>query len=85
MTYDDDFVRLNLVIQVLNVRCKELGLEWPPPERIAIDGKNVREATDNDPPSSVMVMDRMSEITDDQRSQMTHVARGAEYFYETKL
>jgi hypothetical protein len=82
MTYDDDFVRLNLVAGTVNVTCKELNLQWPPPDRIAIDGENVREATADDPIWKVMIMDRMSEITDEQREGMTHVARGAEYFYE---
>lgn len=32
MTFDDDFVRLNLSIGVRNIPLKAIGLEWPPPE-----------------------------------------------------
>lgn len=81
MTFDDDFVRLHLDIDTVNVMCKQVGLEWPPPERLWFDGNGARAATDEDPPSEVMIQDRRSEITDEERERMTHVCRGAEYFY----
>jgi hypothetical protein len=81
VTFDDDFVRFNLLFGAENIACVKLGLEWPPPERIVIEHGRVRAATDDDPASSVLIMDRMSEITDEERATMTHVCRGAEYFY----
>jgi hypothetical protein len=81
MTYDDDFVRVHLSIGTPNLTCKAVGLEWPPPERICLDGKLLREATEDDPPDAVLIRDRLSVITDEQRASMTNVARGAEYFY----
>ena len=82
MTYDDDFIRLHLTfIGTPTLTCKELGLEWPPPERIVMDGKKLREAADDDPASDVLIRRNFSAITDEQRASMTNVARGAEYFY----
>lgn len=84
MTFDDDFVRINLGVGTFNLRLRDVGLEWPPPERAIIDKDGTfREATDGDPSFLVMVRITMSQITDEQRAEMTHVARGAEYLYET--
>jgi len=66
MTFDDDFVQLNLDGGVKRPTCKSLGLEWPPPEEIVFA-------------SFVFERIRYSEITDEQREGMTHVCRGAEY------
>jgi hypothetical protein len=81
VTYDDDFVRLHLGIGTPTLTCKAVGLEWPPPERIVLDGAVCREATDDDPDDIVLIRDRLSAIADEQRDSMTNVARGAEYFY----
>lgn len=82
MTFDDDFVRLNLELQTALIAVKDLGLEWPPPERIYLGRHGlVREATDQDEPEFVLVRASYSQITDEQRQGMEHVARGAEYFY----
>jgi hypothetical protein len=83
-TYDDDFVRLHFeAVGPVNVPLRAIGLEWPPPERIVLDGDRCREATAEDDLGIVLVRERFSEITDEQRAGMTHVARGAEYRYET--
>lgn len=74
MTYDDDFIR----IEGSNFRAKDLGLEWPPPERMTFMDGQFREAVEGDKP--VWIMHRRSQITDEQRKTMTHVCRGAEYF-----
>ena len=66
MTFDDDFVRLNFQGGTKIIRCKLLGLTWPPPEEIDIEGFKLKRI-------------RLSSITDEQRKTMTHVCRGAEY------
>jgi hypothetical protein len=67
MTYDDDFVRLpTLVAGDTNIPLVRLGLEWPPPEEVNFYGLLYRRVS-------------YSEITDEQRAEMTHVARGAQY------
>jgi hypothetical protein len=80
-TFDDDMVRLNMSIGTFTFPCKEVGLTWPPPERLFVEGPKLREANDEDPQGEVLIRDGISEITDEQREQMTHVVRGAEYFY----
>lgn len=65
----------------VNIPCEKVGLEWPPPEWLWFDGNGAREATAEDDRAGCMFQDRMSEITDEQREGMTHVVRGAEYFY----
>lgn len=85
-TFADDFVRLRLMVGQQNIPLQVLGLEWPPPERLTIlDGGGVRGAVESDPAEHIMKRIRMSEITDEQREGMTHVARGAEYLYEVDV
>lgn len=76
MTFEDDFVQLNLPNGrgPLRQTCKALGVDWPPPEFIALAGG----------PFSTPVYRRVrySEITDEQRQGMTHVCRGAEYVHD---
>jgi hypothetical protein len=66
MTFDDDFVRLQLIAGTRDTFCKTLGMDWPPPERIRVNGED-------------LVLVSYSLITDDERAGMTHVARGALY------
>jgi hypothetical protein len=69
MTYDDDFVRLpTLVAGDVDIQLVRLDLEWPPPERLVFSGL-------------VYARESYSEITDEQRAEMTHVVRGAQYVY----
>ena len=35
-TRDDDFVRLEMQGKDMNIPCKKLGLDWPPPEEIDV-------------------------------------------------
>lgn len=75
MTFDDDYIHFCLSTGPLRATCKELGLNWPPPERIVVVGR----------PLSSIVFRRIrhSQITDDERRAMTHVCRGAEYVHDT--
>lgn len=66
MTYPDDFLILQFEHGAVRQPCRALGLEWPPPETIEVFGIQMRR-------------ERFSSITDEQREQMTHVCRGAEY------
>lgn len=66
MTYDDDFCQLETPAGTRRVPCKSLGYSWPPPESIHYGGHNYTRAS-------------CSEITDDERKDMTHVCRGALY------
>lgn len=66
MTFDDDFVMFQTEAGPRRVFLKNIGKTWPPPERIDLMGFMYRR-------------ERMSEITDEQRAEMTHVCRGAEY------
>lgn len=78
MTFDDDYIQLNLGKRgVLRQTCKELGVSWPPPEHIAITGGPFSTPT--------FKRVRYSAITDEQRKGMTHVCRGAEYVHDGVL
>lgn len=71
MTFDDDYIVLLTRHGPIRSTCKQLGIDWPPPEEIAIAGG----------PFSTPVYRRVrfSKITDEQRKGLTHVCRGAEY------
>ena len=67
MTFDDDFIQLNVEgVGVLRFSCGPAGIEWPPPPLIVFNGEVYKQV-------------RRSEITDEQRAEMTMIARGAEY------
>ena len=72
MTFDDDFAQLHMQGSIKRIPLGRMGLTWPPPERISLRG---------------MVFDRVgySQITDEERAKMTHVARGAEYRFNKEL
>lgn len=70
MTYDDDYIQLDLPGAPRRASCKSLGLDWPPPDKIQIG--DTRWGIGYERVS-------MSEITDEQRAGMTHVCRGALY------
>ena len=62
MTFDDDHV----MIAGKRIRCKDIGIEWPPPEDMELWDFHWKRK-------------RFSQITDEQRADMTNVCRGAEY------
>ena len=82
MTFDDDFLQLSLLVRTFRVTLVKVGLNWPPPERILLNDYGIQAATETDPPELVLRRVSMSQITDEQRQDMTHVARGALYEYE---
>lgn len=67
MTFDDDFLWVELAAgRHRHIACKAAGVSWPPPERVNLYGFWYQR-------------ERYSQITDEQREKMTHVARGARY------
>jgi hypothetical protein len=81
MTFDDDSVRLHFsVTGPIVFRCKNIGLEWPPPPELAhLNGKEIE----------TMVRVSMSDMTDAQRAELNKAGvamfRGADYRYKADL
>lgn len=87
-THKSDFLRLKFVTTTANIPLIEVGLTWPPPERLYLEPKGVspplRAARDDDDPKFIMHRTTMSEIPDDVIARTSHVARGALYEYATE-
>ena len=66
MTFDDDFLQLEFDGGTKRITCRSAGIEWPPPERINVMGFE-------------MVRESYSQITDEDRQQMTMITRGARF------
>ena len=66
MTFDDDFILIKFEGGPKRFTCNAAGLTWPPPEGLNISGFVYKQT-------------RRSQLTDEQRSGMTHIVRGAEY------
>ena len=86
---DADHILLNMVnFGQTRVFMEELTeLDWPPPERIYMDGEThlLREARDGDEPEFIFKRISMSQLTDEQMEKCPNVARGAEYVYEVAV
>lgn len=83
-TLENDFVRLHLDFGVRDFPLTVLDLEWPPPERLYLGkGGEIREATEDDESTFVLVRTSMSELPDNIGSD--HIARGAQYRYEEEI
>ena len=72
MTFEDDFIQVTIQGKHHRLRCNQLQLDWPPPETVEIYGFTCKRM-------------RYSKITDEQREDMTHVCRGAEYEVMQKM
>jgi len=67
MTFDDDFVRIPFADgRELNIPCRSLKMDWPPPKRLNLFGTEFERVS-------------MSQLTDEDRAGMDHVCRGAVY------
>lgn len=67
MTLDMDHLMLRMTNgRDRRVFCKEIGIQWPPPERITIGDIEFSRI-------------RMSELSDELMLKMPNVCRGAEY------
>jgi hypothetical protein len=86
---EHDHILLNMVnFGKTRVFMEELeSLDWPPPERIYMDGEThlLREAAEGDEPEFIFKRISMSQLTDEQMEKCPNVARGAEYIYEQEL
>jgi hypothetical protein len=69
MTFDDDFLQFEFDHGTKRVTCKSAELEWPPPEQLEVFGFRMKR-------------DTFSQITDDQRAELTLICRGARYVPE---
>lgn len=70
-TLDDDFIQLQRQVDMLNVPCSHLGIEWPPPPLLVIAGMVYQQVS-------------MSALTDEESQAMPNVARGASYILEMR-
>ena len=79
MTFDDDFIRVEGGVYSVAA----LGLSWPPPEVLYLfvspDRRGVSEVPENHADACEYQQVSRSQITDEDRAEMTHVARGADY------
>ena len=67
MTFDDDFIQLVVDgVGVVRFPCAPAGIAWPPPDLNMLNDMMYRQV-------------RRSAITDEQRAELTMIARGAEY------
>lgn len=66
MTFDDDFAQFEFDGGTKRVRMKDIKVEWPGPELVEIHGFRMRRV-------------QHSQISDEARAKMTHIARGALY------
>lgn len=66
MTFDDDFIQLEFRGGTKRILCSAAGIQWPPPPELDVDGFRMR-------------LESMSRITDEQRSGLTRLCRGAVY------
>ena len=85
---EHDHILLNMVhFGPQRVFLEDLEFDWPPPERLYMDGgtKELRAAVDGDDREFVFKRISMSQLTDDQIAQCPNVARGAEYIYEQEV
>lgn len=80
-TFDDDSIRVEGQVY----SCRSLGLEWPPPLNLHIVLGTNRLAggiavVDQPLPGTVLYRQvNRSQLSDDQRAEMTHVFRAADY------
>lgn len=79
-TLDNDYVRLELVVNTVNIPLNRLGLEWPPPEKLYMSPVGIREAREGDEEAFTLVRVSCSQL-DDETASHPNLARGAEYRY----
>ncbi len=77
-TLDDDMIRIQLGDEQKMYRCHDIGVPWPPPERltqITVDGKPMELPVP-------LIRKAMSELTDEQSAGSDNVSRAAWYVPE---
>ena len=81
-TLEYDMIQLNLSNGSVRVFCRDVGLEWPPPEKIYFDRqeKEIREATVEDDIKFIFYRESFSQLSDDEANH-PNLIRGASYNY----
>lgn len=82
MTNENDFIRIRFeMFGEQNLPLNKLPFEWPPPEKIYLSEGGLREFQEGDEESLTLIRTSMSQLTDEEAEEATHVARGAVYEY----
>jgi len=81
MTLEMDFIRIHMLLSPIDIRCRDLDFDWPPPERIYMgqDGE-IREARPGDDEECIFVCTNRSALSD-EAADHPNLMRGAEYHY----
>jgi hypothetical protein len=66
MTFDNDMIKIETLSGPRYYKVKDVGLEWPPPEKIDFLGFPFQRVS-------------ISLLTDEQRANLSFVLRGAHY------
>ena len=85
---ESDHILLNMMaFGRRRIFLEDLEFDWPPPERLFMDGETslLRAAADGDDKQFIFKRISMSQLTDEQMQSCPHIARGAEYVYEANL
>lgn len=85
---DHDHIMLNMThFGLQRVFLEQLEFDWPPPERLYMDGKTkeLRAAVEGDDKEFIFKRISMSKLTDEQMESCPGIARGAEYVYEVAV
>lgn len=79
---EGDFIRVHLVLCPVDIKCRRIGFDWPPPERIYV-GTNgtIREALEGDDEKYILECTNKSSLSDEDVGDSQHIVRGAEYRY----
>lgn len=82
---DHDHILLNMVnFGRRRIFLADLEFDWPPPERLFMDGEThlLRTAVEGDDKAFIFKRISMSQLIDEQMVKCTHVA---EYVYEVSI
>jgi hypothetical protein len=85
---EHDHVLLNMMAMGRRrIMLEDLEFDWPPPERLYMDGEShlLREARDGDDAEFIFKRISMSQLSDEVMEKCPNVARGAEYVYEVGI
>ena len=79
MTLELDFIRIHMPFGMIDIRCKDAGFGWPPPEKIYIkpDGGGFRKAKHGDNERRIFICVNRSTLSDGAANRQK-IIRGAE-------
>lgn len=76
MTYEDDLLIFQLRDGPIRLKCKELGIAWPPPGTLRITGAAPL-------PDIEFTLLQRSNLTDADRAKLTRICRCAVYVHRS--